>query len=308
MSEPIETQAVVVHQGQPVATVPAQQPNIGQMIQAVLQGGITSETASVVERLAPLLAQERDHNAKMAFNSDFCLLAGEMHKVKATKTIPGKDGRVRSTFAPFEEVDKQLRPIALKYGFTYTFSEGAFQQGKVTKICTVMHKGGHERSNPYSVRIGQGPPGCSESQADGSAHSYAKRGAICDAFCIIVTGMDNDARLEGAMITSEQVADLKARVKATSSDEKAFLKFAQAPTYETITSTKWAILDEFLAKKARLAKPQYITLDQATDLKARLAAVGGDAADFLAGAASFEAIPASRYAVMDGALKKMEGK
>jgi len=215
----------------------------------VIERGVTSENVAALRELVALKKDMDKDAAVKAFAADFIAMMQEMPKIQATKIIPNRDGSMRSSFAPFEEIDTQLRPIAMRHGFTYSFSEGTFQQGKVTKICTVLHKGGHERSNPFSVRIGSGPPGCSEAQADGAAHSYAKRGALCDAFNIIVHGIDNDARLEGAPVSKTVAFELERRVKETNSNVAAFLKLAGAATFEEIPESKYSILDQLLAKK-----------------------------------------------------------
>lgn len=229
-------------------------PSALDMIQSVIDKGVTSENVSALRELVALKRDMDADKAKREFAESFIALQADMPKVKATKIIPDRNGGMRSSFAPFEEIDGQAREICRRHGFTYSFSEGAFQQGKITKICTLMHKGGHERSNPYSVRIGQGPPGCSESQADGSAHSYAKRGALCDALNIVVTGIDNDAKLEGDLNTPVSVAvaeELERRCLDTKSDVKAFLKFAGAAHFSEIPASKYDMLDQMLTRKER---------------------------------------------------------
>ncbi len=227
-------------------------PSPADMMQAMIDKGVTQENVAAFTELVKLSEHMEDRNAKREFATDFMAMQAELPKVQATKIIPDRNGAMRSSFAPFEEIDSQLKPIALRFGFTYSFSEGAFQQGKITKICTVLHRGGHERSNPFSVRIGQGPPGCSESQADGSAHSYAKRGALCDAFNIVVHGIDNDARMEGNVntpVSSNQAAELERRVKETNSITPAFLKLAGAKSFAEIPAVKYDMLDQLLRKK-----------------------------------------------------------
>lgn len=226
-------------------------PNPAELMQAMIQTGVTSENVAAFKELVLMAEHMEDRNAKKAFAQAFIALQQEIPRVSATKTIPDKYGNVRSQFAPFEEIDKQAREICLKHGFTYAFAEGPPQPGKVTKICNLMHVGGHSVSNQYSVRIGQGPPGCSESQADGSAHSYAKRGALCDALNIVVVGMDNDARLEGGPITTEQAEELERRVQLTNSDRAAFLKFAGAKSYAEIPASAYERCDDMLRRKER---------------------------------------------------------
>lgn len=228
-------------------------PTVAEMFQAVIEKGVTSENVSAVKEMAQLLREERVFDAEKQFATAFVELQKEMPKVQATEVINGKDGKMRSSFAPFEVIDSQARPICIAHGFTYTFSEAPSQPGKVTKVCILQHIGGHKREVPYSVRIGSGPPGCSESQSDGSAHSYAKRGALCDALNIVVKGIDRDAdpRDEGGFITPEQAKSLQKRVMDTGSDAKAFLKFAQAETFEQIHANRYAELDSNLRRKEK---------------------------------------------------------
>jgi hypothetical protein len=232
-------------------------PTPADMMQAMIEKGVTAENVAAFKELVVLSEHMEDRASKREFAADFAALQSELQKVQATKIIPDRNGNMRSSFAPFEEIDGQLKPIALRYGFTYSFSEGEFLAGKVTKICTVMHRGGHSRSNPFSVRIGQGPPGCSESQADGSAHSYAKRGALCDAFNIVVHGIDNDARMEGNVhtpVTAAQADELERRAQLTNSNIPAFLKFAGAKSFAEIPALKYDALDQLLRKKEQQGK------------------------------------------------------
>lgn len=233
-------------------------PTAGDMLEVILaaikSGEVTAEKVAAMDGAMKLCERMQDKESEKEFARAFTELMREMPKVQATKAIPSRDGTMRSSFAPFEEIDAQARPLCLNHGFTYSFSEGEFNQGRITKICTLQHVGGHNRSNPYTVRIGSGPPGCSESQADGAAHSYAKRGALCDALNIVVHGIDNDARLEGGKISTEQADELERRVALTNSNREAFLKLAGAKTWAEIPSGKYDILDELLRRKEQKGK------------------------------------------------------
>jgi|SRR6185295_18489348 len=254
-STPIE--AELVPQSPPSSAVAKREPSALDMIQSVIERGVTSENVAALRELVALKRDMDADQAKREFTKDFIALQADTPRIKATKVIPDRNGKMRSSFAPFEEIDSQAKPLCHQHGFTYTFSEGAFQQGKITKICTLMHKGGHERSNPYSVRIGQGPPGCSESQADGSAHSYAKRGALCDCLNIVVVGIDSDAALEGNLdekVSAEQAFELERRVNETNSNHGAFLRFAGAASFKEIPATKYPELDQMLRRKEAQGK------------------------------------------------------
>jgi hypothetical protein len=225
------------------------QLTVPEMLQRVIDGGITAESVGALEKLVGLYERGQARDAEKAFSAAFLDLQREMPNVKATRTIPGRDGTIRSSFAPLEEIDRQARPLCLKHGFTYSFSEGPIGDKRSAVICTLTHVGGHSRQNSFTVRTGSGPPGCSENQADGSAHSYAKRYALIDALNIIVAGIDNDARAEGGTITPEQADELEKRVALSNSNRDAFLKFAGAASYKEIAAVKYDMLDQFLAKR-----------------------------------------------------------
>jgi hypothetical protein len=250
-------QNLPVQQSRTTVEISRPAPTAGDMLEAILaaikSGEVTAEKVAAMDGAMKLCERMQDKEAEKQFAAAFIGLMREMPKVQATKIIPSKDGTMRSSFAPFEEIDAQARPLCLDHGFTYSFSEGEFNAGRITKICTLTHSGGHSRSNPFTVRVGSGPPGCSESQADGAAHSYAKRGALCDALNIVVHGIDNDARVEGGVITQGQADDLRRRVRETASNESFFLKFAGAKTFEEISTSKYAVLDEQLRRKEKTA-------------------------------------------------------
>lgn len=230
--------------------------NIGAMVQRILDGGHASENATAIEKLLDVHIKLEDRNAAKIFNTDFIGLQGELPKVKALKPVNCKDGSLKYMFAPFEDIDDQVRPICLRFGFTYSFeADPASKAGYVTCICTLSHRGGHSRRIPFSIRIGSGPPGCTESQSDMSAYSQAKRGALCYALNIrIDKAMEHDPRQESHPITADQAFELERRVKETNSNVEAFLKFAGADLtakdrWATIPANRYPELDAMLRRK-----------------------------------------------------------
>lgn len=235
--------------------IESQPPTVAEMLNAVIAGGISSEHAvSAVTELTKLWKQTQEWDAEKEFVKDFVRMQDEMKQVRATKPVHAKDGSVKFTVAPPEEIDAQARPIYQKYGFAVSFAEGQSEPGKITKICRLQHVGGHCRENQYTCRIGSGPPNATESQSDGSAHSYAKRGAFCDALNIVIAHQELDARAEGGMISKEQAEELARRVSETNSDRAAFLKLARASDFASISTAKYEILDDMLTSRERRKK------------------------------------------------------
>lgn len=232
----------------PGVPAPTADPSVGQMLQAVIDKGISSENVAAFERLIGLHERMQDRQAEKEFAAAFVALQSEMPHIQAMRPVPDKHGTVKYLFAPYEDIMAQVGPHLLKHGFTISFSTEYDENGRLVKLCTLMHTGGHSKQTKFSVRVGQGPPGSNDTQADGAASTYAKRYAMCEALNITID-RDKDANAEGDSITPEQAASLRQRVHDTGSDEARFLKYAGAQSYEEIPSSMYANLDGLLRKR-----------------------------------------------------------
>lgn len=222
---------------------------IGAMLNTIVEKGVTAENVAAMKELVGLYERMEDRGAKQAFTAAMTAMQAELPKVVATRFIPDNAGGVRSRFADYQSIMEVIEPYLTKHGFSVSFTV-RYDESRLIAVCRMKHAGGHEESNEFGVRIGKGPPGCSEAQADGAARSYARRGALCDALNIVVD-LDDDARNLGAKITPEQAKGLADRAKKCGADEVRLLKFAGAENYEDIRSTKFAAVDEVLRKKER---------------------------------------------------------
>jgi ERF superfamily len=230
--------------------VKAPEPSVASMLQAVIDRGITAENVAALEQLVGLYERMQAKDAEREYNAAFARLQSELPQVEATKPVPNRDGTIRYRFAPFEEIMSIVQPFLTKNGFSVSF-DTRFADERVSSICTLRHTSGHSQRNEFAVRIGQGPPSASEPQADGSAKTYAKRGALSDALNIVIEH-DDDARMVGKPIGKALAEDLQSRVKACGANEEAFLKFAGAVDYESISDERYEALDTLLRRKERI--------------------------------------------------------
>lgn len=244
--------ALAPEERQLAAPVPSQALDVASVLKAAVQGGVTAENVAVVKELVALQERMQAKEAEKAFARAFNALQSEMPAVQAVKPVPDRDGNVKYHFAPFEHIMEQVRPFLLKHGFTVSFSMGA-DEGRITQTCKLTHVDGHSQSNSSSVRIGKGPPGATETQADGAASTYAKRFAFCDALNIVIErdndGTPTDAKVIGAPIAADKVAYLRELVKETNSDEAKFLAYARVTKYEDIGDADYPRLVAALEKK-----------------------------------------------------------
>ncbi len=223
------------------------EPSVALMLQKVIEGGITADNVSALVSLVGLYDRMQAKNAEREFNQAFAKLQSELSGVNATRQVPNKDGSLRYRFAPYEDIMEEAKPVLIANGFAVSFNS-RFGDGRMVSICTLRHVGGHSISNEFAVRIGGGPPGATETQADGAAKTYAKRGALCDALNIVVEH-DDDARMIGQAIGKALADDLEARVILTGADKEAFLKYAGAGSFDEISDDRWEDCNTMLKRK-----------------------------------------------------------
>ena len=234
--------------------VAAAQPTPLALMQQVIAAGITPESVGVMERLVALDREMKKDAAAVEFAGAFARLQASLKTFQPTKAVPDKHGNVRYTYLPYDEIMRQVQPLAEREGLSISFSTD-FAEARIIQTCTIQHVSGHSKDYKAFVRAGAGPYGATETQADGAAMTYAKRYALCNALNIVVErdtdGVPQDAKNEGTPITFEQQETLRELVKETKSDEAAFLRFAGAEIYAEIGSGRYASLFAALQKKAR---------------------------------------------------------
>jgi hypothetical protein len=230
------------------------QDPVAGMLQKMIDGGVTKDNVEALTKLADLYERMQTKDAEKQFAAAFVALQSEMPSINMTKTVPDRNGNVKFTFAPYEEIMATVRPLLQKHGFTVTFSM-SYGDGRITQNCTLQHIGGFSRTNQFQVRIGGGPPGASECQADGAASTYAKRFAFCNALNIIcekdTDGMKPDAKVEGAPIGADKVQYLREQLEETRSNPAPFLAMAGVKSLEEICEGSYPTLVRAIELKKR---------------------------------------------------------
>jgi len=96
------------------------------------------------------------------------------------------------SYAPLEDIVQQVQSLLSKNGFSYTFDtkEG---ENAIKVICYAKHTAGHSESSSLEIEIDNASK-MNKTQQYGSANSYGKRYAFCNAFGILTGDEDNDAR------------------------------------------------------------------------------------------------------------------
>lgn len=221
---------------------------IGQMLQAVVQGGVTAENVGALEKLADLYERMQAKDAEKQFNAAFVALQSEMPVIVAETVIPN-----RGKYSRFEDVMHIVGPLLRKNGFSVSFSMD-FKESRVIETCKLSHIAGHSQSNSFAVRTGGKAD--SDTQADCKAATTAKRNALLNCLNIIIRqdalqNEDDDSSLEGSPITRDQAQFINDLLAETKSDTTKFLAMAGAASVEEIRSGSYSVLVRALTMKRK---------------------------------------------------------
>jgi hypothetical protein len=147
-----------------------------------------------VETMEKLLAMRRELRAEWARDQFFKALRTfqrDCPVIVKTKVVKDRGGREMYRYAPLDSIVAQVKEKLDAHGFSYIITT-AQGDGGFTATCTAHHSDGHQESTGFRVPIDPNDF-MSEPQQVGSAGTFAKRYAFCNAFGIMTADSDPDA-------------------------------------------------------------------------------------------------------------------
>lgn len=160
-----------------------------------------------VDAVKQLIELQKDimrTNAEIAFNGAMAELQSQLPVIKHTKKIVHKDKgtgelKVISSYTPYEDIDKIIRPIYAPLGFSFSFTSSRNDDNTVTYSGTISHVDGHFKT--ASMVLPADTTGAKNSiQAIGSTVSYAKRYLVTMLLNLVTEGEDDDGAKGGFTI------------------------------------------------------------------------------------------------------------
>ncbi len=194
-----------------------------------------------VDKMRALLDMKMQIDAKdaeMIFNRALNKCQSEIGRVAANK----ENKQTHSQYADYAALDRVVRPVYTKYGFSLSFNTGESAAEVVKVICYVSHEDGHTRT--YSVDMpadGKGAKGgdvMTKTHAAGSAMQYGQRYLLKLIFNVAI-GQDDDgngAGAKAATITEEQAATMQALAEEVGANKEGFFKYLSTKCKKEITA------------------------------------------------------------------------
>jgi hypothetical protein len=208
-----------------------------------------------VDKLERLLAMRERIEAKHAeqiFNAAMTEAQAAIEPVRADAA----NAQTKSKYASYPALDRVLRPIYTKHGFSPSFDTGdGAPDGYVRVLCHLFHSAGHTRTYRADIAAdGKGAKGgdvMTKTHAVGAAFTYGQRYLLKLIFNVAVDG-DDDGNSASGTITEAQVKELQQKIIDLDADLPKFLEFMEVEHLKDIPGRELrraiSALDNWAAK------------------------------------------------------------
>lgn len=175
---------------EPVASqLPVRQPTIMGLMEIALRADKVEQLQILQEMHFRQAARDAENEFNVAMNA----VQSELGRIAPDLNNP----QTKSKYASYAALDRVIRPIYTKHGFSLSFDSGESPAETVVAYCYVSHREGHTRKyqSPAMPSDGKGAKGgdvMTKTHATGAAMSYAMRYLLKFIFNIAVGEDDTD--------------------------------------------------------------------------------------------------------------------
>lgn len=190
------TVIATIERDKPVATVV--KADDSATIMSIIQQVATNPDADIdkMQRLMQMHERYQAGQAKQAFDKAMSKMQKAMPIIRERGAIRDKYKNVQSTYALWEDINEDLKPVLAKFGFALTFRIPRCERG-VEVEGVLSHEGGHREST--SILLPVDATGSKNGvQAVASSVSYGKRYTAGALLNFTTTGEDDDGQAAGA--------------------------------------------------------------------------------------------------------------
>lgn len=207
--------------------IPADTQTQSNALISVIERAASNPSVDIekMERLLQMQERIMAKSAEMAFNEAMNQAQSEIGRVAADS----ENKQTHSIYASYAALDRVLRPIYTKNGFSLSFDTGDSAESFVKVLCYVSHKAGHTRT--YSAVIpadGKGAKGgdvMTKTHAMGAGMQYGQRYLLKLIFNVAVGKDDDGNGADTKYITASQAADLDALLDEVGANKEAFCTY-----------------------------------------------------------------------------------
>lgn len=224
-----------------------------------IEGLTLVERLALIDKVEEVYWKRQKTEAEAAYSAAMSLAQSEMGQVIAKSNNP----QTHSKYAKYDAVDKVIRPVYTKHGFSLSFKQGEGAPSEhIRLVCRVAHGGGHVEYPYLDLSTdGKGAKGgdvMTKIHAAGNGISYGKRYLAGMIFNLAITENDNDGNgPPPEVITEKQVAELKQLAKDTKSSIPKLLAYFKIDKIENLPASLYeSAVTAFKKRGAEIATKQ----------------------------------------------------
>ena len=176
--------------------------------------------------------------AKAAFDADFSALQVELPTIEEKGVMLSNFGRQVATYARWDDINRVIKPILAKRGFSLRFKTG-HEGDRIAVTCGLHHVAGHVEEATLLLPV-EMSGGKNAVQAIGSSTSYGKRYTASALLNLTSSGEDDDGVAAGqtARVSAEQVLELRKLVAEVGANENRLLALLGIDALENLAAQR----------------------------------------------------------------------
>lgn len=208
-----------------------------------------------LERLMGMYERIHSRSAEQAFNEAMNAAQSELRPISADASNP----QTRSRYASYAALDKAVRPIYSRHGFSLSFDTGKdAPDGHVRVLCYVAHSRGHSRTYhadmPADGKGAKGGDVMTKTHATGSALSYGQRYLLKAIFNISIGDDDDGNAATGGAVTADQAETIRDLIGRFGANIEGFCKHFKIDAVPDLPAAKYRTAIEMLNIKGTQKK------------------------------------------------------
>jgi hypothetical protein len=216
----------------------------------LLQVALSRDAAiDVIERLAALQEKAQAREAEIDFNEALNRVQEQIRRVAPDLN----NTQTNSRYASYAALDRKVRPIYSKEGFSLSFNTGDCPKADHVRVICYVSLGAHTRTYQTDICCdGKGPKGgdvMTKTHAEGAAASYGMRYLLKMIFNIAIGSEDDDGNLGSNGDLQERIEWLQ---NASSKEELTKLFKEAYALFETNPAALRVLVDAKNARKKEL--------------------------------------------------------
>lgn len=221
-------------------------------IGAAIQALITRPDLDV-SKVRDLFELQREVRRDQAFADFNEKMSEAQEEMSAVSQDAASD---KGKYASYAALDRAIRPIYSKHGFSVRFDTGDSRENEVRVVAEVA-RGGYSREYHFDVPAdGKGAKGndvMTKTHAAMSAITYGRRALLKMIFNIAESkDVDDDGKAAGKaddVLSSDQLAELYNLIEETGTEMSSLLAFIKQPRLEDVWASKFTVLKQIIKER-----------------------------------------------------------